>query len=59
VDLGGTKILSGVFTNSLECITTTKLSTKPNEPRCVVERISRCVQDATDEADLSLKQVAR
>src|SRR5882672_4748030 len=59
VDLGGTKILSGVFTNSLECITSTKLSTKAQRGLdAVVERISRCVQDATDEADLSLKQVA-
>ena len=59
VDLGGTKILSGVFTNSLECIGTTKLSTKAQRGLdAVVERISRCVQDAVDEADLSLKQIA-
>src|SRR5437763_1521789 len=58
VDLGGTKILSGVFTNSLECIGTTKLSTKAQRGLdAVVERISRCVQDAVDEADLSLKQI--
>src|SRR2546423_1483595 len=59
VDLGGTKILAGVFSNSLECIGTTKLSTKAQRGLdAVVERISRCVQDAADEADLSLKQVA-
>src|SRR5438309_3316695 len=59
VDLGGTKILAGVFSNSLECIGTTKLSTKAQRGLdAVVERISRCVQDAVDEADLSLKQVA-
>src|SRR5947199_8056232 len=59
VDLGGTKILSGVFSNSLECIGTTKLSTKAQRGLdAVVERISRCVQDAVDEADLGLKQVA-
>ena len=59
VDLGGTKILAGVFKHSLECIGTAKLSTKSQrgvEP--VIERIARCVQDAVDEADLSLKQVA-
>src|SRR5215831_4655567 len=59
VDLGGTKILSGVFNNSLACITTTKLSTKAQRGLdAVVERISRCVQDAIDEADLSMKQIA-
>src|SRR5437773_993983 len=29
VDLGGTKILSDVFKNSLECVATAKFSTKP------------------------------
>jgi glucokinase len=59
VDLGGTKILAGVFKNSLECIGTSKLSTKPQRGvEAVIERIARCVQDAVDEADLSLKQVA-
>jgi len=59
VDLGGTKILAGVFDGSLECIGTAKLSTKSQrgvEP--VIERIDRCVQDAVDEADLTMKQVA-
>src|ERR1035438_7604096 len=59
VDLGGTKILSGVFKNSLECIGTAKASTKAQRGvEAVIERIARCVQDAVDEADLSLKQVA-
>jgi glucokinase len=59
VDLGGTKILSGVFKHSLECIGTAKLSTKSQRGvDAVVERIARCVRDAVDEADLSLKQVA-
>src|ERR1035437_2294288 len=59
VDLGGTKILAGVFKNSIECIGTSKLSTKPQRGvDAVIERIARCVQDAVDEADLSLKQVA-
>src|SRR6058998_2333477 len=58
VDLGGTKILAGVFDNSLECIGTTKVSTKAQRGSdSVIERIARCVQDAVDEADLSLKQV--
>ena len=59
VDLGGTKILAGVFKRSFECIGSTKLSTKSQRGvDAVVERIARCVQDAVDEADLSLKQVA-
>ncbi len=59
VDLGGTKILAGVFKNSLECIGTAKLSTKSQRGvEAVIERIARCVQDAVDEADLTLKQVA-
>ena len=59
VDLGGTKILSGLFDNSLECVGTAKLSTKAQRGvESVIERIDRCVRDAVDEADLSMKQVA-
>src|SRR5437867_3060714 len=58
VDLGGTKILAGVFDSSLECIGTTKVSTKAERGvEVVTERIARCVQDAIDEADLSLNRV--
>ena len=58
VDLGGTKILAGVFSPQLRLLQTAKLSTKSSrgfEP--VVERIARCVRDAVDEADMNLKQV--
>jgi glucokinase len=59
VDLGGTKILSGVFDHSLECIGTAKLSTKSQRGvDKVVERIARAAQDAVDEADLTFKQIA-
>ena len=59
VDLGGTKILAGVFKNSMECIASAKLSTKsPRGVDKVIERIARCVQDAVDEADLSIKNIA-
>jgi len=59
VDLGGTKILSGVFKNSMDCIGTAKLSTKSQRGvEEVVERVARCVNDAVDEADLTMKQVA-
>jgi glucokinase len=59
LDLGGTKILAGVFNHTLECIGTAKLSTKPQRGMSkVIERIARCIQDAVDEADLTIKQVA-
>jgi glucokinase len=59
VDLGGTKILSGVFDHSLECVGTAKLSTKSTRGvDKVIERIARCAQDAVDEADLTFKQIA-
>ncbi len=58
VDLGGTKILSGIFTTSLKCVGRSKMSTKAERgPESVIERIAHCVQDAVDECDLSLKQV--
>jgi glucokinase len=58
VDLGGTKILAGVFRNSLECVATAKLTTKPQRgPARVIERLARSVQDAVDEADLSMSQI--
>ena len=58
VDLGGTKILSGVFTGKLELKGTTKLSTKSDRGvDAVIERIARCVKEAVDECDLNLSQV--
>ncbi len=58
VDLGGTKIYSGIFDNSLEYVGTAKVSTKAQRGTdAVIERIARCVQDAVDESDLSLKQL--
>jgi glucokinase len=59
VDLGGTKILSGVFKNSLDQVGISKLSTKSSRGvKAVIERIDRCIRDSIDEADLSMKQVA-
>ena len=58
VDLGGTKILAGIFDSKLELKGTTKLSTKSERgPDKVIERIARCVQDALDECDLAIAQV--
>ncbi len=58
VDLGGTKILTGIFTQQLEVIGRTKISTKPERgTKAVIERIARCVQEAVDECELSFKQI--
>ncbi|MBX3734979.1 MAG: ROK family protein [Verrucomicrobiae bacterium] len=58
VDLGGTKILSGVFSPQLKLLQTAKLSTKADRGfEAVLERIERCVRDAVDEADMSVKQI--
>src|SRR6266702_3135669 len=59
VDVGGTKILSGLFDSSFECIGTAKVSTKAQRGvEAVIERIDRAVREAVDEADLSIKQDA-
>jgi len=56
VDLGGTKILAGVFTPALKCIGKSKLTTKAERgPEAVLDRIARTVTDAIDECDLSVK----
>ncbi len=58
VDLGGTKILTGVFDSQLRCVGRSRLSTKAQRgPEEVIRRIARCVNDVVDECDLSLKQV--
>src|SRR6185503_3903508 len=58
VDFGGTKIYAGVFSESLHCVGTSKISTKANRgAEGVIERLSRCVTDAVDECDLQMKQV--
>ena len=58
VDLGGTKILAGVFNPALKLLASAKTSTKAERgPKAVIERIARTVRDAADEADLELKQV--
>ena len=58
VDLGGTKILAGVFSPQMKCLGKVKTSTKPlRGPESVLERIARCVQDAVDECDLKMEQV--
>jgi glucokinase len=59
VDLGGTKILAGVFDASYEAVGTAKLSTKAQRGvEAVIERIDRCIRDAVDEADLGMRHIA-
>jgi glucokinase len=58
VDLGGTKILAGIFDPALHCPGRAKVSTKPERgPQQVIQRIARCVRDAADECDLDLKEI--
>ena len=58
VDLGGTKILAGIFDTTLECGAVAKISTKAQRGAdAVIARIAHCVRDAVDEADLDLKQI--
>jgi glucokinase len=58
VDLGGTKILAGVFDGATRCVSRSKMTTKAERGAAgVIGRIVRCVQDAVDECDLTLKQV--
>lgn len=58
VDLGGTKILAGVFSPQMKCLGKVKTSTKPDRgPEAVIERIARCIEDAIDECDLRPEQI--
>jgi glucokinase len=58
VDLGGTKILAGVFTPQIKCLGKVKSSTKAARgPEVVIDRLARCIEDAIDECDLKLDQI--
>lgn len=58
VDLGGTKILSGIFDAQLQCLGRARVSTKAQRGVDeVIERIVRSVKDVVDETDLELKQI--
>lgn len=59
VDLGGTKILAGVFDSSLQCLATAKLKTKPEEGADkVIQRTVQCVRQACEGAGIKLKSLA-
>lgn len=58
VDLGGTKILAGVFDPHLKCIGRSKVSTKAYRgSEAVLGRIARAVREAVDESNLSIEQI--
>jgi glucokinase len=58
VDLGGTKILGGVFNSQFDCLGRAKVSTKPERgPSAVIERIARCVHETVDESNLAFRDV--
>ena len=58
VDVGGTKILTGVFDSALQFLGSAKVSTKAERgPETVIARIARCISEAVDECDMSLKQI--
>jgi glucokinase len=59
IDLGGTKILAGVFNAQLECLGRIKMSTKAErQPEAVIDRIARCAMEVVDECDFKLSQIA-
>lgn len=58
VDLGGTKILAGVFNLQIKCLGRAKSSTKAARGSdAVIERVAKTVENAIDECDLDLKRV--
>ena len=58
VDLGGTKIMTGVFDAELQLIGFTKITTKAHRgPEAVIHRIVRCIEDAVDDCDLAMDQI--
>jgi len=58
VDFGGTKLYAGVFSDKMEIVGSARKSTKPQRSvEAVIERITKVVQEAVDEADLTLKQI--
>lgn len=58
VDLGGSKMLAGIYDETIRRVDTVKRSTKAERgPAAVIERIARCVRDVIDEADARIHDV--
>ena len=58
VDIGGSKILTGLFSSSLQLRGTLKIKTKANLGKeAVIERVERAVRDLLSEQGVPLKQI--
>ena len=58
VDMGGTKILAAVIDAEGEIVQQAKRATKPKKgPEEVIERITRCIREAIDSAELKPSQI--
>ncbi|MBL9137061.1 MAG: ROK family protein [Verrucomicrobiales bacterium] len=58
VDLGGAKMLAGIYDETIRRVDTVKRSTKSDRgPAAVIERIARCIRDVIDEADARVHDV--
>ena len=58
VDMGGTKILAAVIDAKGEIVQQAKRATKPKKgPEEVIERITRCIREAIDGAELKPSQI--
>jgi glucokinase len=58
VDLGGTKIMAGVFDRTTACVAHSKTKTKGHKgPEHVIERIVECVREAVEQASVPLSQI--
>ena len=58
VDMGGTKILAAVIDAKGEIVQQAKRATKPKKgPEEVIERITRCIREAIDSAELNPSQI--
>ena len=58
VDMGGTKILAAVIDAKGEIVQQAKRATKPKKgPEEVIERITRCIREAIDGAELNSSQI--
>ena len=59
IDLGGSKILAGLFDEELNLIGRNKMRTKPERGfTSVVERIARCAMDLVDDFDIKKEAIA-
>ena len=58
VDIGGSKILTGLFSSSLQLCGTLKIKTKANLGKeAVIERVERAVRDLLSKQGVPLKQI--